>query len=178
LLSRKASGETVYASAARPEAQFLCSGQDDGRYCCICQRSHAFPGLTPVERVAFHGIQTANLAVLRGGWPDFLVQDPLTRRILAVEVKSQTDVVSDTQSAMHTMLAEAGIPVVVMRFEGELLPEEAKKRAAYIGEQLRALFSNPADAEAVVARARAGVAAMRRVVDDIDEQSLAGGGTA
>ena len=61
--------------------------------------------------------------VLRNGWPDFLCLKPLTGDrvgLLAVEVKTHKDRLSEEQKAVHSVLKSARIPVYVLRPGEEL----------------------------------------------------------
>lgn len=98
-------------------------------------------GLTKSETVCVEGLKRLGLVVLRRGWPDFLVVDPASLTLMALEVKSQTDRVSKEQAAMHAVLSAAGIRVVVLQYQGaDLNTADADQCATLVADNLRKLF--------------------------------------
>lgn len=61
--------------------------------------------------------------IARSGWPDFMVRLP-SGKLIAVEVKSINDRVSERQAAIFSLLEEVGLPVFVWWTEkpGTLAP--------------------------------------------------------
>jgi hypothetical protein len=66
------------------------------------------------EQRAINDLETKGAAVHRGGWPDFLVRGK-SGRIVAVEVKSESDCLSEAQIQCCQLLQEAGIETYIWR---------------------------------------------------------------
>lgn len=57
--------------------------------------------------------EAKGLGVLRGGWPEFLIEDPKTGKAFGVEVKSTIDAISTGQVRCFAVLERLGVPVFV-----------------------------------------------------------------
>jgi len=73
------------------------------------------------ERAVFEDLRREGYSVLRGSWPDLLCVRTLAgkREVCCIEVKSKTDRLTPKQNEVHKILAAVGIPVRVIRPDGE-----------------------------------------------------------
>jgi VRR-NUC domain len=59
------------------------------------------------------GAKGKKYEVVRRGWPDFVIKDETTGRVFAVEVKSESDVVSKAQARTFAFLEGLGVQTFV-----------------------------------------------------------------
>jgi hypothetical protein len=73
------------------------------------------------ERAVFEDWRREGYSVLNGGWPDFLCVRTLAGKteVCCIEVKSKTDHLTPKQNQVHNILAQAGVPVRIIRPDGE-----------------------------------------------------------
>jgi len=85
--------------------------------------------LTPTEQAFCALAASRGRRVIRNGWPDFLVEDPKTGKMIAVEVKSNVDALRPEQRRMFAALERLGIRVFVWRPKSprSLSPWSSKK---------------------------------------------------
>lgn len=69
--------------------------------------------MNETEREFSRRAKGKGLSVIRSGWPDFLLVDPVTGKTFAVEVKRPADPVRPNQARMFAALDAGGIPVYV-----------------------------------------------------------------
>jgi hypothetical protein len=73
--------------------------------------------MTRFETIVHKWLHSNGWTVLTRGWPDFLCVKTGIRgvQVMAVEVKSATDKLSDAQKQVHELLQILGVPVHVVR---------------------------------------------------------------
>jgi hypothetical protein len=90
--------------------------------------------LTDAERAFCAIADSRGKRVLRNGWPDFMVLDPESGGTMAVEVKTDEDVISAAQARMFEALEDYSIRVMIWcpTCPGKLTPwrkHELEKKA-------------------------------------------------
>ena len=69
--------------------------------------------LTPAEQAFCAVAHARGKRLLRNGWPDFLVLDPESGGLAAIEVKTDEDEISPAQARMFEALEELGLRVMI-----------------------------------------------------------------